>query len=309
MAREFKEIKKSITDRFIAIASVQALYGLTPGNSFEEEFSLVSLESMLFDVVAFSIFTLEKMWDIFTAEQDEAIARQKLGSLTWYRDRSLDYQHGQAVIDDGVYDTTGDTPEEIEARKIVAHAAVEERGRFLHIKLAKEDADDLVPLTEPEVEGFETYINHVKFAGTRIKVISLPPDDFRVFLDIYYDPAVLNQDGKRKDGTNDTPVQDAIETYLKELQFNGAYIGTRFINFLESIEGVKMPVLRLAQARYGGLPWEIVHEVYYSEAGYMRIDGNYVITQDQSRSSRTVQTVQYPDDQSYLNFISFYERT
>lgn len=306
MAREFKEIKKSITDRWIGNLDVQEKYSLTPGNSFDEEFSLVSLENMIFDTLAFEVFSVEKMLDIFVQEQDALLDAQKVPRIKWYQNLALGYQHGQPLIDDGVYDTTGDTEEEIAARMIIAHAAVYEVGRYLFIKVAKYDEnEDLVPLSTEEKEGFEVYMEHVKTGGTRIKVISLVADDLRIYMDIYYNPAVLNQDGKRKDGTNDTPVQDAIALYLKFLRFNGAFIGTRLVDYLQTIEGVEMPILRAASAKYAAFPFSPIGEVYFSEAGYMRLEDNLAITHETPTNEPTI----YPNDQSYLNFVSYYERT
>ena len=82
MARKLAEIKVEITTSFMVNAVVQDVYGLGETAVFEEQFSKVSLENILFDVVAFSIWLLEKLFDTHKAELSTALAQQKSGTLS-----------------------------------------------------------------------------------------------------------------------------------------------------------------------------------------------------------------------------------
>ena len=52
MARDRKTIKKELTDAFISDPTIIALYGLVSGQTFEEQFSLVSVENVWFDNIS-----------------------------------------------------------------------------------------------------------------------------------------------------------------------------------------------------------------------------------------------------------------
>jgi len=52
MARTSTEIKASITTDFISRPEIIAKYDLIPGQTFEQQFSVASFESILFDTIA-----------------------------------------------------------------------------------------------------------------------------------------------------------------------------------------------------------------------------------------------------------------
>ena len=60
MARTIQEIRRSISEAFIADPTIQAGYKLAPGKTFEEQFSKVSLEAILFWVFASAIRRAQK---------------------------------------------------------------------------------------------------------------------------------------------------------------------------------------------------------------------------------------------------------
>lgn len=59
--RSIREIKREICDAFVSHPDIIKAYGLRPGKTFEEQFSKVSLESILFYVVASSMWLMESM--------------------------------------------------------------------------------------------------------------------------------------------------------------------------------------------------------------------------------------------------------
>jgi hypothetical protein len=109
-------------------------------------------------------------------------------------------------------------------------------------------------------------------AGTLILPRTSGPDNLKLTLDVYYDPLVLNGQGVRLDGTNNTPLQDAIGESLYQLEFNGELILTNLTDHLQQIDGVEMPVIKLAEAKYGALDFTAFDETYIADAGYMIIE-------------------------------------
>ncbi len=60
MGRTKTQIKAEITTPFMANEKLAIVYGYAVGASFETEFSLVSLENIIFDIVTLAIFIHEQ---------------------------------------------------------------------------------------------------------------------------------------------------------------------------------------------------------------------------------------------------------
>ena len=73
MARTIEEIKADMTANFIKQRAVISAYGLDGKKTFDQQFSRVSIESILFYVFAAALWTLEKLFDLHTAEVKERI--------------------------------------------------------------------------------------------------------------------------------------------------------------------------------------------------------------------------------------------
>jgi hypothetical protein len=104
-------------------------------------------------------------------------------------------------------------------------------GGVLNVKVAK-TSGGLVALTLMEQAALNSYLQKVKFAGTKYKLISTSGDILRIGFSIYYDP-IIPIDILR-------PLAiEAIENYVKNLPFDGILNVTRLIDVVQSIEGVK----------------------------------------------------------------------
>jgi len=278
MARTINEIYNEIGDWFVSFEPVQFMYGLDENKTFAEQFSPVSLEAIIFARVAFAIWTLEMLFDLHKSEVNEIIATMKPHTARWYATKAKLFQYGDNLIQDSdQYDNTGKTDEEIEASKIVAYSAVVEVENKLLIKVAKESGD-LSPLDDNEKQAFVEYLSRIKDAGVQVDIISEVADNLRLSIDIYYNPLVLDGSGQRLDGTNNAPVPDAINTYLKNLPFNGELVIAFLQDALQVVEGVVIPNINGASYQYGDLDYEIISVKYQPYAGYMRVtDENLTI--------------------------------
>lgn len=249
---------------------------------------MVSLENILFDIVAFAHWSLETLFDIFRAEIGVLIAQSKPFTLQWYIKTALDYQHGFALDDFGEYVNLAATAEEIAASKIVAKVAFEKaiiQGHgVLRCKIAKTEDDELVPLTAQQLAGFDSYINKKTAFGLRVISISRPHDNLVLTMKIWYDPMVLNASGERLDGSDDSPVITAINAYLKSLEFNGELVLTHLADALQKVEGVKIPKITSASSNWPGLALSTaqnvgdnpfggeIEETRVAFSGYMRLN-------------------------------------
>jgi hypothetical protein len=229
-------------------------------------------------VVAVCIVALENLFDLHKSEVNANILLQKPHSPRWYREQALAFQYGQDINElTGGYDNAGLTPSQIAAQKIIAVSSVTEIEGRLRIKAAKNNADDLVALSAPELASFTNYVKRIKDAGVKVQCESNVADQLKLVLDVFYNPLVLNAAGQRIDGTNNQPVKDALKEYLKNLPFNGEYANTRLVDRLQVVDGVELPVVKLAQAKYGLYPFSAIDEKYIPDAGYLRINDEDLI--------------------------------
>lgn len=276
MARSINAIQELILQRKALAPELSALEVLTSS----EQNTLVNLTStskvavwrLWVYIVAFSIWTLESIFDVFRAEVNATIALNQIGTPAWYKKKMLEFQLGYTLTEANVYDNTNEIQADVLASMIVKQAAIEEIGGRLRVKVATEISGELAPLDATQLLAFKTYANRVKYAGTRLIIISRLPDDFKINHVIYFDPLVLNLNGERLDGTDNEPVQSAIKFFLRNLEFNGELILTKLTDFIQTIEGVDEPVIVSAFAKYGGFGYSQIDEFYIANAGYMKLD-------------------------------------
>lgn len=284
MSRSINEIQDSILVSKANAESLDALEVLTDNEknilSNLTSNSRVAIWRLWVFIIAVTIWTLEKIFDIFKIEIEALIALNKVHNFDWYIAESKAFQFGFSLTQDGVYDNTGVEESLIIQSKIVKQVAIEQLASKLQIKIAKEDGAGLLTLlTANEVSAFSQYMEKRKDAGTRLIILSRAADDIKFTIDVYYDPQVLDVNGQRHDGTDDTPVQSKIQQFTRELEFNGELILTKLTDFLQTIEGVKIPVINSAEAKFGGNPYAVINERYVPDSGYFKYDDlNSVIT-------------------------------
>lgn len=240
MGRTRIEIKNQITTSFVTNDVIVAVYGLTDGQTFEQQFSLVSFENILFDILSFSIFLLEQLFNQHTEEVDDKLYNQKSGRLPWYRYMALKFQYGfDLLTDSDEFDNEGVTSDQIETSKIIKYAAVNEgdvHGTII-VKIAGEDDGVLAPISEAAQISIEAYFEEIKYAGSRIRVINYLHDRLYLTLQIYRDPLVLDDNGVSILNGN-KPVEEAIEAYMKELPFDGELELESLVDKLQLVKGV-----------------------------------------------------------------------
>lgn len=284
--KDLQDIKKEMTDRFVSDSIVVDKYELVPGQDFDAQFSKVSIENILFDVIAYALWVFYNLLELYKSDINEVISESRIHTQKWFRAKALEYMHGYALNDSDKYDTTGLTDQEIASAKLIANAAPVKMRGFLRMKVVKMVANELAPLSPAELSSFGTYMNYVTDAGTYVVATSNEADDLKLTLDVYYDNLVMAGDGSRLDGTSSTPVLDAIHDYLKSLRFNGSFIESKLEKEIETVEGVTMVKVVGAWSKYGSYSYDsvnnpnvgVINEIRVADAGYMRLDeGNSII--------------------------------
>jgi hypothetical protein len=286
MARLLIDIKNSITQNFLSNEIVQSIYGLTPDSIFDNEFSVVSLENIFFDVLSFGIWTLEQIFDNHVAQVDKAIYEKKPGTARWYRNMSLAFQFGfNLLTDDDQFNNLGFTTDQIEASKIVKYCSVKEslESSRLIIKIAGESGDNLIPLTPTQITSFGYYMSEVAYAGVKIKIVNNPADKLALTMRVYRNPLVIDENGNNI-LIGGKSVELAIKKYIKNLPFDGELVINDMIDYLRDVDGVDNVHVISAQTSYKDLvtglykPFVSIDVKTIPEAGYFEVENFNGIT-------------------------------
>lgn len=252
MARTKQEIKKQITDTFIQNKHIVSAYQLDKNKSFEEQFSLVSFENTIFDIITIVLWIFEKLFDTHKSEVSEMLKQLKPHTARWYRNKALAFQYGFDLLPDSdQFNNANATEDEINNSKIIKYSAVTEsevESRLI-VKIATEQGGELQPISQGQKASFEAYLNEIKDAGVRITTINYLPDILKLRMKIYRDPLVLDENGQSI-LTGEKPVETAIKNYLKNLPFNGELVLAHLVGELQKVGGVKIPHIVLAESKW-----------------------------------------------------------
>lgn len=294
MARSIAEIKAQIAETFISQDAIRTGYGLKSKQSFEKVFSAVSLENLMFYVVASCIWVLEKMFDKHREEIDTRIEALRPHTLRWYVSKTLAYMRDKDLImADGVvvadyYDTSGMTEAEIEKARVVKYAVATEDNTKVFIKVAARDNNGQpTQLEDADVAGLRYYLSQIKDAGVAIEIRNEPADNMRIELVVLYDPAILTAettDNGQADAngyyniklTRDGKdvIAEAVSAVISKLPFNGEYRNSDLMAALQAIEGVRVADIVKVEAAAGG------SEAFSKVVGYRRPYSGYYAIKD-----------------------------
>lgn len=269
MARTITAIATTIKEAFMASETLQGLYGFAGTDSFDDIFSPVSIEAIIIDNIATEMATIENLFTYHKQDITFQVENERYGYKQWFVDKSLKFQYGDSFPDEGLEYETIDTE-----KQIVKYAACEdiESGIGLLLKVVKVVNNNYAALEPDELTAFTSYINRIKPAGVPIKVRSLIGDALVLSLKVVYDPLVINSSGQLISDTNIYPIRDAIQNYLKSIDFNGMFVGMKLIDEIQKVEGVEIALIDLATANFAGISTTANGLYYKPYAGYLTLD-------------------------------------
>lgn len=236
MARSVAEIKKTMTDAFMADATIREKYGLSVNDTFSSKFSSVSIENILFFIVAACCHVLEVLFDYHKADVEEKISMAVVASVPWYYKMALAFQYGDSLVlnertQQYEYASIDDS------KLVVKYAAVRDKGTSVQILVSGDEGGNPVALSNDVLTVFKQYMNRVKVAGVILNITSKESDNVTVTATITIDPLVLNENGELlSDGSK--PVEEAITSYLKHIIYGGTFNKTRLVDVIQAVEGV-----------------------------------------------------------------------
>lgn len=271
MDARFNEIQQQILEAKAQATSLSALEVLTTQEQTLNDAtstSKVAIWRLWVWIIAFAIWLHEQI-----VSKNAANSRPQ--NLPNYRTMVLSYIDGVPLIHDGsafVFDTTGVT--DVDDRKIIKRCAVLENNRGIVVKIATEVGGVLQPVSNEQATRIITYLNQQTQPGVPVRLINQPADDLKLNLTVYVDPLVIDlATGKQLNVSGDVyPVKDAIQNYLKNLEFNGGFVKNYFNNTIEDAPGVKLATIISLEWKYASLPFSDLGIYKIPNAGHFKID-------------------------------------
>ncbi len=236
--RTFSEIQASIKEDFIANETLQNAYGFVSTANFDNLFSTISIEAVLIYIVASAIYAHEVIFSQFQTDVTADLGAQKVPSEAWYQAQALAFQDGVVLtFDSATYSykyATVDTSKQIV--KFAAIRTVQDAG-ITKLKIMVSGAAKAA-LTAEQLARFSTYITQQGVAGMHYLISSTAPDPIAFSITVYYDPLVLDNEGKRIDDATDV-ITAAINAYLDSVAYGGQFYVSKLMDKLQSVEGVE----------------------------------------------------------------------
>lgn len=252
------EIKKQLTDEWMANESVQQKFGFAAGTSFDSVFSPVSVVNIIFYIVAYVVWLREAALESWRKDIDATAISTRYGTKEWWHKIALAWQDGDmtSVVDGAVEYSVVD-----ETKRKITYCAVREEGRTLYLRVACGSAGNLFSLTAEELARFQSYLNDVKPLGVRVIAYSYNADNVTIAADIYYD-------GEVSVAGVDNEVKRVIDEYLASIVFGGDIYVSKMVDVIQSVKGV-VDVNNLKLNAGGG--WQT--RKLTPNAGYVKVSG------------------------------------
>jgi len=187
-------------------------------------------------ITASMIYTFEAILDTFAIDISETLNSRINGTPRYYAGALLNYQKGDRLVvrEDGLafgYASDDDS------KKIVTQVSYSESSddrdldNKLLLKVATGEKGKLSEISPEDLALITAYINQIKFAGTRIEVISRKGDVLIPRVSVYHDGAAPESE-----------LYDAIEgklnDYVMNIDFDAGVYVTRVLDAIRSVEHV-----------------------------------------------------------------------
>lgn len=222
------EVFEELTNKWMANEEAARVFGYNVGDNFDDHYSKVSVIRLLFWVVASVIALKETLLDEWKESVKKVAEDTHYGTSAWWKKAAFDYEVGKdlVVVDGKVGYATID-----ESKRIITAASVTELGRVIKIKVAKGEVGNLSPLSAEELQSFNGYLNAIKPLGLIVSASSESANNVIVNGVLTYEGEYLKSDIEER-------VNEAINGYLKNLEFGGIFYIGRMVSEILKVDGV-----------------------------------------------------------------------
>ena len=274
----FQEIQQTILDARAEVASFNVLEILTTSEQVETSAtstSKVASWRLWVWIVAFAIWLCEKKFQ-------NNITNMRPQNIPNLKDAFLNFRYGLDLVwlnGRFQYNLTGVS--DAEERKIIKRCAIiESNNEVVVIKIAVDNAGTLGAASNQQEEKFTDYVEQMMPPGVDYRIINKAPDDLKAVITAYVDTSIIDtQTGKLLNVTDEIyPMHDAIDAYLNNLEFNGAFVKDHFRSAAKLQPGIKLITIDTLQFKFASYPFQDMPEWREAEAGHYKIsDANLTI--------------------------------
>lgn len=196
-----------------------------------EEFasdSKMSILNGILWVVAATIYSFETLLDVFAIDISAAINSRVNGTPDYYANALLQYQRGDELVvrEDGLAFGYANIDE---SKRIITQVSYSESTDDMNLdsklvlKVATGSKGNLSAIPAEELVPINAYIGKLKFAGTRIEVISTKGDVLIPRLTVFHDGAV--PEAEMYDA-----IEEQLDNYMMEIAFDSAIYVSRIMD-------------------------------------------------------------------------------
>lgn len=170
--------------------------------------------------VAASIFSFEALLDLFMVDIAKVIENRVNGTPTYYINTIKRYQKGDELMvrEDGLafgYAEIDPTKQIVTQASYIESSSDVNIDNKLILKVATGESGKLHSIEPEEMVLIQSYINRIKFAGTRIEVISRTGDVLIPRVSVYYDGAALESEVY-------SYIEEQLNLYMQDIPFDSA---------------------------------------------------------------------------------------
>lgn len=253
-----------------------SLNGLTPISDSNQQLlndlssiNKVAIWRLFYWIFAYGLHIIDTLMDYHKSEIETIMNSKVPGTIQWLHHEIFKFQYGYNLtwIDNKYQYTQYDAN-----AQIIKYCSVSQVGNQLRIKVAKDVNGMPSPLNINEYNALINYVEQIKFAGTNSVITSTQPDKLKLQATIKYNPQVLNNNGELLGNPTIKPVENAINSYLKSLTFDGKVVKNTLIDYIQKADGVVDVILIDLSATYGNLLYHQIDDEYQTDAGYIIID-------------------------------------
>lgn len=198
-------------------------------------------------ITAVAIWVHETLLDLFKTEIETTISKAPVGTESWVQKKCFDFQYDstspqivQLVDFVPNYNPIDDT------KKIITRCSVKTLpNKIVTVKLAK--AEPPVPLTTPELNSIQGYLDDISFAGVQYLTTSTSPDYLYLNAEVFYN-------GQYAAIISATTIS-AINTYLSSIPFDGQVRIASLEDAIQAVGGVTDIVIKDLALRANTVPF------------------------------------------------------
>lgn len=187
-------------------------------------------------VTSACIWAFENVMDVFKVDLAKDLQNRINGTPAYFANALLKYQSGDDLIisEDG---TSFSYPQVDTNKRIITKVAFyeeEENGfhdKIVRYKIATGTPGAYSRIGDDELVAIRAYLNQILFAGQHARIVSRIGDILVPRVVVYYDGAVTEDDLYAS-------IEDALNSYIASIDFNGLVYAQKVIDCIQGVEHV-----------------------------------------------------------------------